>query len=452
MARDPNKGEIVARYASATVEELIAKHALDVSEGGMLLRSSCSLPTGKLVNFEVRLSNEEVVLSGAGRIAWKRDAPDADRPAGVAVRFVDLDDGSQALVDRLLAAKGNAVGEFDRAPGPSETAKTVLGLGSPFLGEASAAPEPVGAGSLPSADETRGRTKLGFSPVVLTPREKARVGTRLGLAPPVAPASLVLGDQSSPSVEARPTRLEEATSDIDAGWGDEAKTGNQEATPASTLPPEAAARISQIPTVEVKVTSLSELRDLVANTAADPEEGGRAPAAVGQPPRELPQPRPQRQQASEVVDPTGAVPRRRAWVWIMLLLAVSAFGVYEYESSGESSESSSDEAASPVAPPEPSTPAAAKSASPVVTTGSSTAPSAVTTDSSTATSVVAHEESRAIPSAASPSPIAPPDAGRHHAASKPSASTTATRAAPSPSETAKPRVPPKPIGAEDNPY
>jgi uncharacterized protein (TIGR02266 family) len=371
MARDPNMGEIVARYASATVAELVAKYAHDVSEGGMLLRSSCSLPIGKLVNFEVRLSSGEVVLSGAGRIAWKRDAGDVDRPPGVAVRFVDLDDASRALVDRLLSAKGDAIGEFDRAPAPTETAKTVMGLGAPFLADAVPGRESVGSASPPSADETRGRTKLGFSPIVLTPDERARVGTRLGLAPPVASAGLVLGDQSSPSVEA--SLHEEATSDIDAGWGDEAKTGEHEATPASTLPPEAAARISQIPTVEVQVTDLKGLRDLVANLATDPEEEARAPAAVEAPPPELRRARSERPAASEIAEATGSIPRPRGWLWVLLLLAGAAFGMYEYEYSGDPSEDSSKDAPSPVPPPQPSMPAAAKSASPVRAAASASA-------------------------------------------------------------------------------
>jgi uncharacterized protein (TIGR02266 family) len=445
MAPDPNTDEIVARYACATIDDLVAKHALDVSEGGMLLRSSCSLPIGKLVNFEIQLSNERVVLTGTGRIAWKRDARDGDRPAGVGVKFVDLDDASRALVDQLLLAKGDSIGEFERAPAPAETAKTVMGLGSPFLAAAAAAPEPASSASPPSADETRGRTKLGVSPVMLTPEERARVGTRLGLAPAVASAGLVLvvGEQSS------------ATSDIDAGWGDEAKAGTREAAPVPAAPP-APARISQIPTVEVRLSEIPRLLDLAANVAARPEAEAapeaetRPPPAVEEPPPKLSQARPERPRASEIVDAPASVPRRRSWSWIVLLLTVAAVGVYLYL--GVPSEDPSNDVPSSVAPPETSTPAPPKSAapppsaSPVATTGSS----AVSFAGSRAAPSAAPA---AAPSAAPSAPIAPPDAGKHQAPPpKPSASAKAAHAAPSTTTSAKPRPSPKPPPADDNPY
>jgi uncharacterized protein (TIGR02266 family) len=437
MAPDPNTDEIVARYACATIDDLVAKHALDVSEGGMLLRSSGSMPIGKLVNFELRLSNERVVLTGTGRIAWKRDARDGDRPAGVGVKFVDLDDASRALVDQLLSAKGDAIGEFERPPAPAETARTVMGLGSPFLVDAAAPPEPASSTSPPSADETRGGTMLGVSPVVLTPEERARVGTRLGLAPPVASAGLVLGEQSS------------ATNEIDAGWGDEAKTGKREAAPDPREPPAPVARISQIPTVEVRLSQIPRLLDLAANVAASPEAkaareaDARPPPAVEEPPPKLSRARPQRPRASEIVGAPASIPRRRSWSWVVLLLTVAAFGVYLYLD--VPSEDPSNGVPSSVAPPETSTPAVAAksaapppSASPVATTGSS---------------AVSFASSRATPSAAPSAPIAAPDAGKHQAPPpKPSASAKTPHAAPSTTTSAKPRSPTKPPPADDNPY
>jgi uncharacterized protein (TIGR02266 family) len=442
MAPDPNTDEIVARYTSTTIDDLVAKYAHDVSEGGMLLRSSSTLPIGKLVNFEVRLSDENVVLVGTGRIAWKREAPDGDRPAGVGVKFVDLDDASQALVDRLLAAKGDALGEFDRAPSPAaaETAKTVMGLGSPFLAEP--VHEPVGSVSLPTADETRGRTKLGVSPVVLTPEERERVGTRLGLAAPVASAGLLLGDQSSPSVEALPPVREEATSDIDAAWGDEAKTGKREAPPVATSPPAPAARISQIPTVEVQLTDLPRLIDLAAHVAAVPAPAveERPPSVVErveEPPPKPSRARPVRPPASAIVDPPAIVPRRRPWLWIVLLLIVAAFGVYQYL--GVPSESSSSDAPSPsaVAAPEPAPPTFA-----TTTVATSEPPPPASAPPLATTS----------PSAISFGPIAQPDAGKHQPPPKASASAKPAHAPPSASAPAKPRPPPKPTPSDDNPY
>jgi uncharacterized protein (TIGR02266 family) len=193
---DPKPSNVIAKYDRASVDELVAEHAQDASEEGIFVRTGCSLPVGKLVDFEIQLSSGEVVLSGAGRIAWKRDEPEGDRPAGVAIKFVDLDDPSRAFVDRLLGARKGDASEYDSPP-KSNPARTVLGLGSAF----------ASAGARPA--------------------EKARAGTVMGLAPPSIAAGLVLAEPSSPSVETTEPPRPVATSDIDRGWLEESETGDR---------------------------------------------------------------------------------------------------------------------------------------------------------------------------------------------------------------------------------
>jgi uncharacterized protein (TIGR02266 family) len=222
MPPDSKTPEIVAHYDCATLDELVAKHAEDVSAEGMLLRTASALGVGKLVDFEVQLQSGKSVLSGAGRVAWKRDAPDGERPAGVAIKFVDLDEAGRAVVEQFLAARMTQAGEFDLVPPATAAKKTVLGMGSPF---ASASVPHGSAPATPpaSSEPPRSKTALGLSPVQVSPspEKAARVGTHLGLAPPTVSAGLVLDEPSSPAV--LPASRPQATSDIDQGWLEPAK-------------------------------------------------------------------------------------------------------------------------------------------------------------------------------------------------------------------------------------
>src|SRR5262249_21074856 len=100
MAQDTRKDprakglSMTVRYKSATVDEFIEHHANDVSRGGIFIKTPSPFPPGTLLKFEIRLQDEQTMLSGVGRVVWKRDPPDAgdQRPAGMGVKFIKIDD------------------------------------------------------------------------------------------------------------------------------------------------------------------------------------------------------------------------------------------------------------------------------------------------------------------------------------------------------------------------
>jgi uncharacterized protein (TIGR02266 family) len=412
MPPDSKPPDVVARSASVTVDELVAQHAIDVGEGGMLLRASSSVPVGKLVDFEVRLADDKVALSGAGRIVWKRDALEGERPAGVAVKFVDLDETSQALVDRLVAARKEEKSEFDRPPEAPAPARTVMGL--------------------------------GIGPAPFSRKEVVRAATALGLAPAVVPASLVLDEQSSPAIPTQPAPGASATSDIDQGWVDEPQAPEptvaaepqpavETETPlaaAAVEPPQAPVAPAVEPPPEARVTPAVE---------APPE----APVAAAEPPPKA-TPAKRREQAPPAAPaeetPPPQPPERGAWPWIGLVLVGVLAGVYFLRDAFQDPEA---------APSPPSATAASAPSPPPAPIPS--APASSTTASTAAAAPPA--PSSATPSAPAPSAsaIAPaqPDAGKAQA---PASSAKAAHGAPAASASAKPHRPkPKPV-VEDNPY
>ncbi|MGA2447800.1 MAG: TIGR02266 family protein [Polyangiaceae bacterium] len=143
------------RYRSATLEEFIENHAHDVSRGGIFIKAANPFPPGTLLKFEIRLVNDQAVISGVGRVVWKRDAGAAvgDSPSGMGVKFIKLDEPSKAVIDRLVSTKADAgtafeteSGEAPSAAPPAPSSQTHRGRPPP--------PPPHGAMAVPTRKPT----------------------------------------------------------------------------------------------------------------------------------------------------------------------------------------------------------------------------------------------------------------------------------------------------------
>ncbi len=142
--RDPRAKvlSMTVRYKSATIEQFIEHHSHDVSRGGMFIKTPQPFPPGTLLKFEVRIAGDRTVMQGVGRVVWKREtsAADHERPAGMGVKFIKLDDESRKVIDRLLGARENEPSAFDI--GSEGTAGSQAGVLPPI-----SAPPPTPAGS-----------------------------------------------------------------------------------------------------------------------------------------------------------------------------------------------------------------------------------------------------------------------------------------------------------------
>ncbi|HEX3771101.1 MAG TPA: TIGR02266 family protein [Polyangiaceae bacterium] len=172
------------RYKSATVDEFIENHAHDVSRGGIYIKTPSPFPAGTLLKFEIRLASDQAVITGVGRVVWKRDttAGTGERPAGMGVKFIKLDDPSKGVIDKLVNSRvdaGQAYESESEAPNaevPAPAAKltppspnrsvgksTMLGMGAlpgpsraPSVKPSAPAPRPAGSGAPSSASSASG--------------------------------------------------------------------------------------------------------------------------------------------------------------------------------------------------------------------------------------------------------------------------------------------------------
>jgi len=125
------------KFKSETLEQFIERYAVDVSQGGIFIRTKEPLAVGTQMKFEFQLRDASPLIAGEGTVVWTREN-DPSRPAiapGMGVRFDRLAEGSQGVLEKILAEKAK------QAPqrGQQETTKPPLFTDTPTR----VAPAPV---------------------------------------------------------------------------------------------------------------------------------------------------------------------------------------------------------------------------------------------------------------------------------------------------------------------
>ncbi|MBZ0117381.1 MAG: TIGR02266 family protein, partial [Sandaracinaceae bacterium] len=144
------------RFKSATVDEFIEQYSLDISRGGLFIKSKTPMSIGTLLKFEFQLKDESRLIHGVGRVVWKRDEAEAAGQApGMGIKFIKMDPESRTLVEKMVAARGDAPGHFEEGEGGA-AAKPAAGGGGFFPSTSSEADLP------PPEDRTQVRHASEF--------------------------------------------------------------------------------------------------------------------------------------------------------------------------------------------------------------------------------------------------------------------------------------------------
>lgn len=81
-----------------------AGSATNLSEGGFFVASHIQQDIGERFEFTIRLPETNQVVKGIGEVRWHRPKSEGpDSPAGMGIRFVELEPGSEEAVLDYLA-------------------------------------------------------------------------------------------------------------------------------------------------------------------------------------------------------------------------------------------------------------------------------------------------------------------------------------------------------------
>jgi molecular chaperone DnaK len=195
---------LAVRLSYGTVDEFVDKFAVNISRGGVFVRTREPRPVGTALALDVRIQTGETVLRGQGVVRWvQTESATASPPAapGMGVQFTELDEPSRALVERMVTLKerrGLAPGVAAPAPVAPRPATTP----APTRAPSPVIPAPRTAAPAPptlTPDPTRPAARPGSPaqadlsaphPVEQLPAGPARVDVGLPATPqPVAARS-----------------------------------------------------------------------------------------------------------------------------------------------------------------------------------------------------------------------------------------------------------------------
>jgi len=95
------------KFRSESLEQFVERYAIDVSRGGIFIRTREPLAVGTQLKLDFQYQSGVPLMAGDGTVVWIRE-PDPNRPTvppGMGVRFDRLTPESQVVLEQLLSEK-----------------------------------------------------------------------------------------------------------------------------------------------------------------------------------------------------------------------------------------------------------------------------------------------------------------------------------------------------------
>ena len=113
----PSPVTLKIKFKSSSLQEFIERYSVDVSKGGIFIRTPKPLAVGTALRFEFQFQDGSPLLAGGGTVVWVReqDPEKSEIAPGMGLRFDQLPPESQRVLDQVLEQKQQAM-EFSDQP------------------------------------------------------------------------------------------------------------------------------------------------------------------------------------------------------------------------------------------------------------------------------------------------------------------------------------------------
>jgi molecular chaperone DnaK len=99
---------LLVQYRFNTFDDFLAEYAVNLSPGGMFIRTSEPLEEGAMIYLQFSLKDGSKLIEGLGRVVRVNAPGDATHPPGMGIEFVNFDEESMTLVAEICASRGPA--------------------------------------------------------------------------------------------------------------------------------------------------------------------------------------------------------------------------------------------------------------------------------------------------------------------------------------------------------
>ncbi len=91
---------LLVQFRLHDMNEFMRQHAVNLSAGGIFVRTDDPHPTGAMLYFQFTLADGAKIIEGLGRVVHV-NPPEHPQP-GMGIEFVNLDHKSTKLIDKII--------------------------------------------------------------------------------------------------------------------------------------------------------------------------------------------------------------------------------------------------------------------------------------------------------------------------------------------------------------
>src|SRR5579872_2670242 len=99
---------LLVQYRFDSFEDFLAEYSLDISPGGIFIRTTEPREIGAHIYLQFQLQDGSKLIEGLGRVVWVNPPGSTNRIPGMGIEFVNFDADSMALIESICANKGAA--------------------------------------------------------------------------------------------------------------------------------------------------------------------------------------------------------------------------------------------------------------------------------------------------------------------------------------------------------
>lgn len=94
---------LLVQFRFNTFEDFLAEYSIDISVGGMFIRTNSPRPEGSMIYLQFALRDGHKLIEGLGKVV--RVNPPGSTIPGMGVEFVNLDGESEGLISEIVDTK-----------------------------------------------------------------------------------------------------------------------------------------------------------------------------------------------------------------------------------------------------------------------------------------------------------------------------------------------------------
>jgi uncharacterized protein (TIGR02266 family) len=96
---------LLVQYRFNTFEDFLAEYSVNLSAGGMFIRTDQPKPEGSIIYLQFSLKDGSRLIEGMGRVVRVNPPGVAGRAAGMGIEFLNFDEASTQLIEEIVSSR-----------------------------------------------------------------------------------------------------------------------------------------------------------------------------------------------------------------------------------------------------------------------------------------------------------------------------------------------------------